>query len=136
MSDTKICESQHLEIWFHEDGFIELLWKGLIPSAEFRGLATKILDALDKTRVNRVLSDNTNWKIISPQDLGWAANHWFPMAEAKGVIKLGSILSQDIFNRSAERTIDSLTEIESMKVRHFESRQEAINWLLKSDKNR
>ncbi len=134
MSDTKICESSHLEIWFSGDyGFIELLWKGLIPSTEFRELAAKILDALDKTGVNKILSDNTNWKIISQQDLGWAANRWFPKAEAKGVIKLGSVLSQDIFNRSAERTIDSLTEIESMKVRHFESRQEAIYWLRESD---
>ncbi len=136
MSDIKICESQHLDIRYNkENSFIELSWKGLIPSIEFRELATKIFDALDKTGVNLILSDNTNWKIISPQDLGWAANRWFPKAELKGVIKLGSILSQDIFNRSAERTIDSLTEIESMKVRHFESRQEAIKWLCESDKN-
>ncbi|MEQ1587688.1 MAG: hypothetical protein ABL895_17510 [Cyclobacteriaceae bacterium] len=134
MSDTKICESPHLEIRLSKDNdFIELLWNGFIPSTEFRELAAKIFDALDKTGVNRILSDNTNWKIISPQDLGWAANRWFPKAESRGVIKLGSVLSQDIFNRSAERTIDSLTEIESMKVRHFEGRQEAINWLRESD---
>jgi len=136
MSEINICESSHLDIRYNgEIGFIELLWKGFIPSTEFRELATKIFNALDKTGDNLILSDNTYWKIISPQDLGWAANRWFPKAESKGVIKLGSVLSQDIFNRSAERTIDSLTEIESMKVRHFKSRKEAIDWLRESDKH-
>jgi hypothetical protein len=77
------------------------------------------------------MSDNTNWKIISPQDQVWAANRWFPAAEARGVVKLGSILSEDIFNRSAERTIQSLTEIEMMKVQNFTSREAALNWLVK-----
>ncbi len=132
MSVTQICKSDHLDIRFNNDmEFIELLWKGLIPSAEFRELAIKILDALDKTGAKRILSDNTHWRIISPQDQGWAANSWFPMAEAKGVVKLGSILSQDIFNRSAERTIQSLTDIETMQVRNFPNREEALDWLVK-----
>lgn len=132
MPVTQLCESSHLDIRFNSDlGFIELLWKGFIPSTEFRELANKIFDALDKTGAKRILSDNTSWKIISPQDQGWAANKWFPMAEAKGVVKLGSILSLDIFNRSAERTSQSLTEIEKMQVRNFTNREDALDWLAK-----
>lgn len=130
MSITKICESKHLDIRFNNElGFIELLWRGFIPSTEFRELASKIFSALDKTGAKKILSDNTNWKIISPQDQGWAANRWFPAAEARGIVKMGSVLSEDIFNRSAERTIESLTEIETMQVRSFNNREEALTWL-------
>ncbi len=132
MSVIQLCESPHLEIRFHADpGFIELIWKGLIPSIEFRELAAKIFEALDKTGVKRILSDNSKWKIISPQDQGWAAHRWFPKAEAEGVVKLASVQSQDIFNRFSERNIQSLTELESMQVHHFTHRQEAISWLIR-----
>lgn len=106
-----------------------LTWKGFIPSTEFRLLACEIIKAVENTRVDKILSDNTEWKIISPNDYSWAASHWFPKAEESGIKQMATVLSKDTFNRLAERTVQNMADISGMKIRNFEHLVEAFHWL-------
>lgn len=130
---TILFEDNNLTIIYYEDrDYLFLKWNGLIGGDTFRSLAGKILDAIDKTKTQRVLSDNTHWKVIAPNDHGWAANNWFPQAEAKGVKMLATVLSKDYFNRAAEKAIENLAEVENMEIKNFHSADEAFVWLLES----
>lgn len=127
---TILFEDRNLTIFYYEDkDYLLLKWNGFIGSENFRSLATTILDAIDKTKVQRILSDNTTWKVITPNDHGWAANTWFPEAEKKGIKMLATVLSADYFNRAAERSIEALAEVEAMQIKNFNSCEEALSWL-------
>lgn len=132
-----IFENQHLAISYDADNrYLTLIWRGFIPSNQFRSLACEIIKAVEKTKVTKILSDNTEWKIISPNDYSWAANHWFPKAEESGVRQLATVLSTDYFNRHAERTVEGMAEVEKLVIKQFKSINEAATWLTSSASKR
>jgi hypothetical protein len=125
-----LFENKHLTITHHKtDQYLLLTWKGFIPSTEFRSLACEIIKAVEKYKVKKILSDNTDWKIISPNDYSWAASHWFPKAQDSGIEEMATVLSKDTFNRLAERTVQNMANVSSMQIKNFESIQEATAWL-------
>jgi hypothetical protein len=125
-----LFENKHLIITYKDQGqYLLLTWNGFIPSAVFRALADEIIKAVKKVKVSKILSDNTEWKIISPNDYSWAAAHWFPKAELSGVTHLATVLSKDAFNRLAERTVQQMTDVSNMQIRSFEKINDAETWL-------
>jgi hypothetical protein len=125
-----LFESKHLTISQEAHGqYILLTWNGFIPSTAFRALADEIIMSVEKIKATKILSDNTEWKIISPNDYSWAATHWFPKAEASGVTHLATILSKDAFNRLAERTVQQMTDVRNMQIKSFEKFVDAETWL-------
>lgn len=126
-----LFENKNLTIIFYEDkNYLFLKWSGFIPSEEFKALATEILSAIDKTETHAVMSDNTDWKVINPNDHGWAANHWFPAAEKKGISKFATVLSNDFFNRAAENNIEGMADVNCMQIKNFTTAEEAMKWLM------
>lgn len=129
-----LFENKSLTIIFYEEkNYLFLKWNGFIPSEDFKTFANQILIAIDQTRTEAILSDNTNWKVINPSDHEWAANHWFPAAEKKGIRKLATILSQDYFNRAAEKNIESMAEVNHMQIKNFNNQEKSIRWLQTMD---
>ncbi len=127
---SPLFEDRHLTVRHDkEKGMLILTWRGFIPSAAFRDLACEVIKAVDESGATKILSDNREWKIISPNDQGWAANHWFPKAEAQGVRALATILSTDIFNREAERNVEGLADLKQMQVKNFHTAEDALHWL-------
>lgn len=125
-----LFENKNLTIIFYEDkNYLFLKWTGFIPSDDFKALANQILSAIDKTKTEAILSDNSDWKVISPNDHAWAANHWFPAAEKKGVRKLATILSHDYFNRAAEKNIEGMADVSCMEIKNFSSHEDSLRWL-------
>jgi len=116
-------------IFYEEKNYLFLKWTGFIPSEDFKTFANQILIAIAQTKTQAILSDNTNWNVINPNDHAWAANHWFPDAEKKGVRKLATILSQDYLNRAAEKNIEGMAEVNCMQIQNFNTYEESIRWL-------
>lgn len=128
-----LFENKNLRIHYNQaQQYLILTWRGFIPSDQFRILACEVIKAVEKTKVTKILSDNTEWKIISPNDYSWAANHWFPKAEECGVRKLASVLSADYFNRHAERTVEGMAEVDKLMIQQFEKMSDAVHWLTSS----
>lgn len=127
---TTLFESKTLSIVYnHQPDYLHLKWSGFSEGKEFRNMASEILRAIATTKSVRILSDNTHWRAIAPNDHGWAANTWFPMAERQGVRKLATVLSDDLFNRIAERSIEGMADVNCLQIKNFQSAQEATAWL-------
>lgn len=125
-----LFENKNLTIIFYEDKkYLFLRWNGFIPSEDFKLLASHILSAIDKTNTEAILSDNTNWKVINPNDHAWASNHWFPTAEKKGIRKLATILSHDYFNRAAAKNIEGMANVNCMQIKNFNNHEDSVRWL-------
>lgn len=125
-----LFESEHLTIRYDQQkDYLLLKWNGFSKGQEFRDFANEVLKAIAHTKTKRILSDNTNWTTIAPNDQGWAANNWFPKVEASGVRKLATVLSKDFFHRTAERSIEGMTDVDCIHIKNFESTEEASAWL-------
>ncbi|MEO5602809.1 MAG: hypothetical protein ABIR06_17955 [Cyclobacteriaceae bacterium] len=130
-----IFENPSITIFYYEDkDYLFIKWHGFTQSEPFRNAATQILKTIEITKTTSILSDNTNSKVISPNDHGWAAFNWFPQAEAKGIKMLATVLSADYFNRASEKVIEDMAEIKYMKIKNFSSVDEASKWLQESKK--
>lgn len=128
---TTLFENKNLVIQYNQEkAYLLLKWNGFASGEQFRMLAGEVIKAIEKTGATRLLSDNTNWKVISPNDQGWAAYTWFPKAEEKGIRKLATVLSTDYFNRVAERSIETLAEVDCMHIKNFYSMDQALTWLV------
>lgn len=133
MMATTLFENRNLTISYHADrGYLFLQWNGSLTSEDFRTAGHEIIKAIEKTKGDSILSDNTHWKVISPNDHGWAAYNWFPEAEAKGVKRLATVSSSDYFNRSSEKTIVGMAEVNCMDIRNFKTTAAALKWLTES----
>lgn len=125
-----LFQHENLTIHYHHPhGHLVLEWRGFTEGKIFRELSDEIIVAIEKTKAKSILSDNTNWKMIPPNDQGWAAHNWFPRMEGKGVKRLATVLSNDIFNRAAERSIEGMAEVDCLQIRNFGSIDEALSWL-------
>ena len=125
-----IFKNKNLQISFDEpQRQLSLRWTGFLNSDEFREGARQVIQAIERTKAETILSDNTDWKIITSNDHGWAAYNWFPEAEAKGIKKLATILSTDYFNRISERSIENMAEVSCLEIKNFRSIEEAKKWL-------
>lgn len=126
----ELFHHKNLIILFHnQSGILELNWMGFPTGEGFREIAVKVIEIIKRTGVKKILSDNTLWKVISPNDQGWAAMHWFPEAEKAGVTQLASVLSDNIFHVASERSIQNMAEVKCMTVRNFRDKTEAFKWL-------
>jgi hypothetical protein len=129
-----IYSSDHLIISLdQENDYLHLKWSGMMNSKLLRDLGSKILKAIAETKVDKIISDNTQWKIISPNDYMWAADFWFPKAEASGVKRFASVQSSNFFHLAAERDIQNMTDTQCMQIRNFKSADKAIAWLAKKE---
>jgi hypothetical protein len=127
---TRLFENKNLSITHDEKkGYLFLKWNGFLNSDGFRKAALEVIKAIVQTKAQAILSDNTEWKIITPNDYGWAAYNWFPEAEIKGIKKLATILSSDYFNRISEKSIENMAEVRCMEIRNFQTIEEAQKWL-------
>ena len=132
--DAALFENTTLSIRYIDgDDYLLLKWNGFAEGQYFRFLTNQVLQAVENTGAKRILSDNTNWKAISPNDRGWAANYWFTKAEEKGIRKLASVLSKELFHRIAERSIEAMASPECMQIKNFKSMGDAQAWLKDPD---
>lgn len=127
---TTLFESEHLTIGYdQQEDYLLLKWNGFSEGQEFKDLANEVIRAIEHTKTKRILSDNTDWTTIAPNDRGWAANNWFPMVEAIGVRKLATVLSKDLFHRIAQRSVEGMSDVDCIHIRNFQSTDDAVAWL-------
>ena len=130
----KLFEDEHLTILHYQaEEYLLLKWSGFSEGPEFKALANEVLKAVAQTRTKRILSDNTNWTAIAPNDRGWAANSWFPKVEEIGVRKLATVLSKDLFHRIAERSIQDMADADCIRIKNFDSTEDAHAWLTQNE---
>jgi hypothetical protein len=103
-------------------------WQGYATSSQFRKIAESQLQLMEEYSYNKILTDNTNMKVVSMEDQEWIVNNWLPRALKAGYIACATITSKDYFSRIAIENV--ITKVgDQLTVQYFDNVEDAADWL-------
>ncbi|WP_210462249.1 SpoIIAA family protein [Rufibacter roseolus] len=104
---------------------------GFLSSEEFREAVTMCVRLLEEHKPLRWLADNRQMKAIRQADQAWYAEFAFPKLRDSSIRRNATVVSEDIFNKMAvEQLMKRAPDLGDMALKDFESREEALAWVL------
>lgn len=77
-----------------------------------------------------MIADNTDSKVVSPENQEWLGNIWFPEAYQHGYRTSVVVVSKDIFNEMSVKKIVNEMDDGRFKVQFFSTLDDAKAWLV------
>lgn len=125
--DKKWCK-----IYYYEEfACIHLEWHGFASSDNFKEACDFSLELLDEKKVNKMIADNTNSKVVSVENQNWLMENWFPRAYERGYRTSAVVVSTDVFNKVAVKNITNKMDKGKFTVQYFENLDKAKVWIKK-----
>ncbi len=115
-----------------------VVWnKGLVRSEEYRKLWTTATQFAEEYKIQYWLNNETNLQVISPDDLKWAFEEWFPDSVEKLGMKrrVALVVSKRFYTEmGTSNLIQTFGEQgEEAIFKRFKDIEEAYNWLGKTE---
>ncbi|HYF02588.1 MAG TPA: hypothetical protein VEC36_04385 [Patescibacteria group bacterium] len=107
---------------------IMVQWQGYATSVQFRKIAESQLKLMQEYGYNKILTDNTNMKVVSMEDQEWTVKNWLPRALEAGYLACAILTSKDYFSRIAIENIISKVG-DQLTIQYFDNIVEAAEWL-------
>jgi|GEM_PF-1672733 len=120
-----------------DNGIAVMQWLGLAKSPEYRQGYEQFLAMLQQAEkpLRYWLFDCTGGKVVNIQDQNWTIANWYEgLAENITHLpkRMAVILSQDIFNKIANRVIMTRIALQAeAELAYFADEEEATDWLAK-----
>lgn len=114
-----------------ERSMISTVWKGYVPSPDYRAILLQTLNVVVERHLVLWLSDSTRMGVILHSDEKWSVETLTPMLIKGGMRRVAVVRSLDFFSQTAaERMADSTAGKVPYKVEFFNSDVLATNWLM------
>lgn len=123
--DKKYCKIYY----YQELNCVCLQWQGFAQVEEFQEACDFSLDLLIKYNASKMIADNTNAKVVSPENQEWLTQTWFPKAYTKGYRTSAVIVSKDLFNEITVKKIVNQMDAGKFEVQFFKNMEDAKSWL-------
>ncbi len=118
------------KIYFHEDvPCVHLEWKGFFTSEQFREACNASLQVIIDTKCSKLIADNSDAKVVSPQDQEWLGTDWMKRALENGYKYNAVIVAKDIFNKMAVKNIVQNLAGREAVIQFCEDAAAAKEWL-------
>lgn len=116
-------QNKHFEINIQNDTQTveSKLYMGFLDSEQLRLLKQKLLEAINYSGFDKLITDFQNLKVIAPTDQDWLIREWFPRAEFFGLKKFAFINSSDTFGNYALKRIVNEAKINDLFIKEFHS---------------
>jgi len=102
-----------------------------IGGEAFRNILNTGVDAMEKYKASKWLSDDRENSALSPEDTEWSKNNWFPRAVKAGWKYWALVVPQDVMAQlNLQEFVDSYSE-QGLRIMVFTDPDEAMEWLLK-----
>jgi len=116
-----------------EDSYIKIEWLRFTRSDDFRKAMDMQIDIMQQYGIQKILADNRNMKVISPEDQLWSIENWLPRAIEVGYRAIALVQGSDFFNNhTVERIIETAQEVFNkfdVKAEYFKNMNEAEKWI-------
>lgn len=110
---------------------IMIKWNGLPPSEEFKRGCNTVLDLMEKHKIIKVITDNTEAKVFSMEDQRWLNQEWLPKAQKLGYKYSAVLLKEnDPFIKFALKNIMAKRDPSIFQAKFFHFYQDATEWLM------
>ncbi len=119
-----------------EHQILEIFWKGLTSSEEFRKAGHKIVDIALKWGIRKWLIDQKSMMIF-PKDFDWALQELYPvLSNSLGKEAFVSIvLAQNYYGEYAvKQALKQFFPQGSLSAAYFENHEAAYQWLIEVDR--
>jgi len=125
-----LLDNSSISVWIHlEKQLIHHRMKGYCFGVEFRDGLTRGVEAMERHRATRWLSDERANSALPPDDLEWTQQVWRPRALAAGLKRWGIVQPARILGRlSLQRIVKQYAALD-VEVRMFGGPDEAMRWL-------
>ena len=130
-----ICfKNNQLTLYYQADRrLVRALWDGFLSGEEFRASALACTQVLQERAPLYWLADNRKLKAIREKDQEWFMQHIAPRMAACSLVKMATLISEDIFNQMAVETLHTLgTPVMRFEARFFHQEEQALQWLTAS----
>jgi len=99
-----------------------------VEGEQFREYMNAILEVVEETGCQQLLSDNTGMRPLDQTDQAWSVTDWAPRAEEAGLEDVAFVLPE---SQLAQLSFDSVMEMteDTMNRGYFEDPDEARAWL-------
>jgi len=123
---------KHCSISLMEDvPCLFIIWKGCAPTDEFIRACDKALEIMKKHKLKKILTDNTQAKVVSVENQKWLNEQWLPRAERIGYYASASVITdKEVFVKYALENITKTRDKAKFKVQFFDSIDKAKQWLM------
>ena len=126
-----VADNALISVWIHPARrMVHHRMKTYCHGEDFRAGLTRGLEAMERYRATKWLSDDRSNGALVPEDSAWTARHWVPRAKAAGwrhwsIVQPAKIIGQ----LSMERVLRGYTN-QGINVRMFGDPDEAMRWLV------
>ena len=130
MNKVLVLESSLITVWaYPERRMIHHQMKAFCFGDGFRDGLTRGVESMERYGATKWLSDDRANSALTPDDIAWSADAWFPRAKAAGwkhwgIVQPLKVLGQTNLARIAERYA-----LHGIVARMFAEPDEAMQWL-------
>ncbi len=102
---------------------------GFVPSEMYRAGLLDAIQVSRKEHLHNWVLNTKPMKVIRQSDQEWTLDTWFSQFQLLGVVRLGIVVSDDIFNQMAvSGMVANLRPKFSGEVEYFQELTEAVIW--------
>lgn len=133
----EIYKSTCAEVAYHATSdCLEIVWDGFAPSQAFREAFDSAANWLKTHRASKWILDHKKSKIIAPEDQKWLVQEWFAtLRKDTGIPDTVALVNGvDFYGKISVTSYSKALsqDLGEEKLRLFEERTEAENWLMVS----
>jgi hypothetical protein len=130
----KVCfDSKFATISVREEKKIAYLaWKPSAQSEDYKAVLEKSLEIISENEIVAWIPDNTEARVVSPEDRKWAEEHFIPEAIARGVRWMAFVFpSEDAFKKYYASKLKEAAQSKGVNFEIFADGRDAERWILK-----
>ncbi len=103
---------------------------GFVKHSEFKKVAEELLEILKTKKYTKQINDVSLMDVLETETQEYLATHWFPKAKLYGLKHFAFITSTLFYgNMSEKRANKDAAAKFGIEIKHFITKEEAINWL-------
>ena len=114
-----------------EHKLIHLRWKGYASTENLRDALNFAWEAVKEHHIEYWLGNLKLMEAISPADIDWVTESWYPRISATNLKKMAIVTSLDYFNNIAvKKIVNTAADVTNFETRYFVDVTTAKEWLI------
>ncbi len=113
-----------------ELSLMELEWKRIISSSEYREGFRCVLENIENNSIARIITDSRKQGIIAPEDRIWLETEMIPKAIKGGLRYIATVMSENVFKKYYLNQIVKQSTKSGIEMELFDNYNNAKNWIL------